>query len=227
MSDNYDPVRLPEQPELTEAEGLARSSRYLERISRRRTIRHFSTRSVSREIIETAVRAAGTAPSGANHQPWHFVCIGDPSIKQAIRHAAEAEEQAFYGGKAGETWLRDLGPLGTDAQKPFLEHAPWLIAVFAERYGVDSAGRKRKNYYISESVGIATGFLITALHEAGLATLTHTPSPMKFLNTILDRPTNERPFVLMVVGYAAADARIPKAATVKKPFTDIATFRER
>jgi len=174
-------------------------------------------------------------PSGrlARRPPEQITSLGilfalaTPVLNKPSVTPLKPRNRPFTVAKRGETWLRDLGPLGTDAQKPFLEHAPWLIAVFAERYGVDSAGRKRKNYYISESVGIATGFLITALHEAGLATLTHTPSPMKFLNTILDRPTNERPFVLMVVGYAAADARIPKAATVKKPFTDIATFRER
>lgn len=223
---NYDPIPLTQRAPLTVAEGLARSREYLHNISSRRTIRQFSDQPVSKDIIETAVRAAGTAPSGANHQPWHFSCISDPAIKREIRLAAETEERAFYSSKAGDNWLKDIGPLGTDAQKPFLETAPWLIAIFAERYGVDSDGNKRKNYYISESVGIATGFLITALHTAGLATLTHTPSPMKFLNKILQRPNNERPFILMVVGYAAPDAQIPKAATIKKPFDEIATFRE-
>jgi nitroreductase len=223
---DYDPIPLANQPQLTAAEGLARSTQYLEQMSSRRTIRQFSDQPVPKEIIATAVRAAGTAPSGANHQPWHFVCIQDPNIKREIRLAAEAEERAFYEGKAGDNWLQDLGPLGTDAQKPFLETAPWLIAIFAERYGVDVDGKKRKNYYISESVGIATGFLISALHTAGLATLTHTPSPMKFLNRILGRPSNERPFILMVVGYAAADAQIPRAATVKKAFDEITTFVE-
>ena len=187
-------------------------------------MRQFSDQPVPKDIIDTAVRAAGTAPSGANHQPWHFVCIRDPNIKREIRLAAEAEERAFYAGKAGDNWLQDIGPLGTDAQKPFLETAPWLIAIFSERYGLDANGSKRKNYYISESVGIATGFLISALHTAGLATLTHTPSPMKFLNTILKRPANERPFILMVVGYAAPNAKVPRAATIKKSFNEIATF---
>jgi nitroreductase len=193
----------------------------------RHTVRQFSDRPVKRDIIEAAVRSAGTAPSGANHQPWHFVCISDPKIKRAIRLAAEEEERSFYAGKAGDKWLDDLAPLGTDAQKPFLETAPWLVAVFAERYGQDESGNKTKNYYISESVGIATGLLITAFHVAGLATLTHTPSPMKFLNTILHRPKRERPFVLMVVGYAAADAQVPRAATIKKPLSAISTFLEK
>jgi len=221
---DYDPVPLASKAQLTSAEGLERSSQYLETMSSRRTVRQFSDQPVPKDIIDTAIRAAGTAPSGANHQPWHFVCIRDPNIKREIRLAAEAEERAFYDGKAGDNWLQDIGPLGTDAQKPFLETAPWLIAIFSERYGLDANGSKRKNYYISESVGIATGFLISALHTAGLATLTHTPSPMKFLNTILKRPANERPFILMVVGYAAPNAKVPRAATIKKSFNEIATF---
>ncbi|MDA8773210.1 nitroreductase family protein [Luminiphilus sp.] len=224
MDYDYDPVPLASKAQLTSAEGLERSSQYLETMSSRRTVRQFSDQPVPKDIIDTAIRAAGTAPSGANHQPWHFVCIRDPNIKREIRLAAEAEERAFYDGKAGDNWLQDIGPLGTDAQKPFLETAPWLIAIFSERYGLDANGSKRKNYYISESVGIATGFLISALHTAGLATLTHTPSPMKFLNTILKRPANERPFILMVVGYAAPNAKVPRAATIKKSFNEIATF---
>ena len=224
MDYDYDPVPLASKAQLTSAEGLERSSQYLETMSSRRTVRQFSDQPVPKDIIDTAIRAAGTAPSGANHQPWHFVCIRDPNIKREIRLAAEAEERAFYAGKAGDNWLQDIGPLGTDAQKPFLETAPWLIAIFSERYGLDANGSKRKNYYISESVGIATGFLISALHTAGLATLTHTPSPMKFLNTILKRPANDRPFILMVVGYAAPNAKVPRAATIKKSFHEIATF---
>ncbi|MDA7839668.1 nitroreductase family protein [Luminiphilus sp.] len=224
MDYDYDPVPLASKAQLTSAEGLERSSQYLETMRSRRTVRQFSDQPVPKDIIDTAIRAAGTAPSGANHQPWHFVCIRDPNIKREIRLAAEAEERAFYAGKAGDNWLQEIGPLGTDAQKPFLETAPWLIAIFSERYGLDANGSKRKNYYISESVGIATGFLISALHTAGLATLTHTPSPMKFLNTILKRPANERPFILMVVGYAAPNAKVPRAATIKKSFNEIATF---
>jgi len=175
-------------------------------------------------VIEACVLAAGSAPSGANHQPWHFACISDPDIKRQIREAAEIEERAFYGGKAGETWLNDLKQMGTDASKPFLETAPWLIAVFAERYARTPEGYKRKHYYVPESVGIATGFLITALHHVGLATLTHTPNPMRFLNEILDRPDNERPYVLLVVGHPSPNAQVPRAATLKKPLTDIASF---
>ena len=226
MNNGYDPVPLPHRLELTPEQSLHNCQQFLSDMSTRHTVRHFSDRPVERGVIETAVRSAGTAPSGANHQPWHFVCISDLKTKRAIRLAAEEEERSFYTGKAGDQWLDDLTPLGTDAQKPFLETAPWLVAVFAERYGLDESGNKTKNYYISESVGIATGLLITALHVSGLATLTHTPSPMKFLNTILDRPKRERPFVLMVVGYAAEDAQIPRAATIKKPLAAISTFIE-
>lgn len=224
MNFTYDPVPLPARPLLSAADSLRRCTNFYAEISMRHTVREFSNRPVDRAVIETAVRSAGTAPSGANHQPWHFVCVSNPDTKRDIRLAAEAEERAFYAGKGGDTWLNDLGPLGTDAHKPFLETAPWLIAVFAERHGLDAAGKKIKNYYISESVGIATGLLITALHTAGLATLTHTPSPMKFLNKILHRPARERPFVLLVVGHAAKNAQIPRAATLKKPLGVISTF---
>ena len=223
MDYDYDPIPLANQPQLTAAEGLARSNQYLEHMSSRRTIRQFSDQPVPKEIIATAVRAAGTAPSGANHQPWHFVCIQDSDIKREIRLAAEAEERAFYEGKAGDNWLQDLGPLGTDAQKPFLETAPWLIAIFAERYGVDVDGKKRKNYYISESVGIATGMLITALHHAGLVALTHTPNPMKFLNNLLERPSSEKPVMIIAVGRADPNAKVPKVAKIKKPLNKIMT----
>jgi nitroreductase len=189
-------------------------------------VRHFSDKSVDRAVIEACVKAAGTAPSGANHQPWHFCCVSDQAVKRRIREAAEAEEREFYAGKAGEEWLNDLKKIGTDDRKPFLEVAPWLIAIFAERYGIDEDGNRHKHYYMSESVGIATGFLINALHQAGLATLTHTPNPMKFLNRILNRPNNERPYILLVVGHPASDAMIPRAATVKKPLSQIASFIE-
>ena len=224
MDFDYDPIPLPHRQLLDDAEAAAKAKAYYDLISTRRTVRHFTTQPVPREIIETCLRAAGTAPSGANHQPWHFVCVSQPDIKRKIREAAEAEEREFYGGKAGEEWLNDLKKIGTDADKPFLEDAPWLIAIFAERYGVDEAGNRRKNYYMPESVGIATGFLINALHSAGLATLTHTPNPMKFLNQILDRPGNERPYILLVVGHPAEDAKVPRAATIKKPLEQIATF---
>lgn len=225
MDYDYDPIPLPQQAPLSAATSLARCSAFYEEIATRHTVRHFSAQAVDRAVIETAIRAAGTAPSGANHQPWHFACVSDPTTKRKIREAAEAEERAFYGGKAGDRWLEDISPLGTDAEKPFLETAPWLIGIFAERYGVDDQGNRSKHYYIAESVGIATGILITALHRAGLATLTHTPSPMKFLNTLLGRPSNERPFVLLVVGYAASDAKIPRAATEKKSLDAIASFQ--
>ena len=224
MDFDYDPIPLPQRRDLDDEQSLAEARAYLELIRQRHTIRDFTDQPVQREVIETCIRAAGTAPSGANHQPWHFACVSDPAIKQQIRAAAEQEEREFYGGKAGDEWLNDLKKIGTNADKPFLETAPWLIAIFVERYGVDEDGKRTKNYYTSESVGIATGFLINALHQAGLATLTHTPNPMKFLNQILERPASERPFVLLVVGHAAEDARIPRAATIKKSLEQIATF---
>ena len=179
-----------------------------------------------REIIEACLQAAGSAPSGANHQPWHFVCVSDSDIKRKIRVAAEEEEQAFYGGRAGDQWLDDLQGLGTDAQKPFLETAPWLIAIFAKRYRFDDSGEKQKNYYVPESVGIATGLLINALHNVGLATPTHTPNPMKFLSKILGRPGDECPMTLLVAGHGAPEAKVPRAATVKKPLDQISSFFE-
>ena len=225
MDYNYDPIPLPERAALTDEQAIAAAEAYYQRIRTRHTVRHFTDEPVPREVIESALRAAGTAPNGANQQPWHFVCIADADIKRQIREAAEEEERAFYGGKAGDEWLNDLKKMGTDASKPFLETAPWLIAIFAERYGVDDEGNKRKNYYTAESVGIATGFLITALHEAGLSTLTHTPNPMRFLNEVLERPKNERPYILLVVGHASDDAMIPRAATQKKALEQISTFK--
>ena len=226
MDYNYDPIPLPHRQHLADEESLRRAAEFSAHIRERHSVRHFSDRPVAREVIEHCLLAAGSAPSGANHQPWHFACVSASATKREIRLAAEAEEREFYGGKAGEEWLDDLKGLGTDAQKPFLEVAPWLIAIFAERYGFDADGARRKNYYMAESVGIATGFLIAALHEAGLATLTHTPNPMKFLNRILGRPANERPYILLVVGHPADDAMIPRAATVKKPLDHIASFLE-
>ena len=221
---SFDPIAPPQRQNLNHRQSLAEAKAYYDHIRIRHSIRDFSDRPVSREVIEACISAAGTAPSGANHQPWHFVCISDQDIKKKIREAAEIEEREFYDGKAGDEWLSDLKKIGTNANKPFLEEAPWLIAIFAERYGVDEDGKKRKNYYTPESVGIATGFLINALHNAGLATLTHTPNPMKFLNQILGRPSRERPYILLVAGYAATGAKIPRAATVKKPLEQIATF---
>jgi nitroreductase len=190
-------------------------------IKRRRTVRDFADRPVPRELIEHAIRAAGTAPNGANQQPWHFVVVSNPDLKRQIRLAAEAEERAFYGGRAPDEWLEALAPLGTDAQKPFLEQAPYLIVIFAQAYGLRD-GRKVKHYYVQESVGIATGFLIAALHHAGLATLTHTPNPMGFLSEILGRPANERAFLILVVGYPAPDATVP--GIDKKLLEEISSF---
>jgi nitroreductase len=201
-----------------------RADAFYAELSRRRTVRDFSDRPVPRRIVETCLRAAGTAPNGANLQPWHFVVVSDPETKRRIRIAAEAEEREFYHGRAPAAWLEALAPLGTDPAKPFLEHAPYLIAIFAQSYGELPDGRRVKHYYVTESVGIATGMLITALHHAGLATLTHTPSPMGFLGEILGRPANERPYLLLVVGYPAASAQVPAHATRKKPLAEIATF---
>lgn len=191
-------------------------------IDRRRTVRDFSDRPVPRDIIETALKVANTAPSGANLQPWHFAVVSGPKTKHKIRVAAEAEEREFYEHRASEEWLAALEPLGTDENKPFLESAPYLIAVFLKKFGELPDGRKVKHYYPSESTGLATGMLITALHRAGLATLTHTPSPMKFLNEILDRPKNERPFLLLVTGYPADDARVPDIQ--RKSLLEFSTF---
>ncbi len=226
MKYDYDPIPLGYSHAPESEEMLARAQDYVELISRPRSVRQFSAKPVPREVIEACLQAAGSAPSGANHQPWHFVCVSNADIKRQIRVAAEEEEQAFYGGRAGDQWLDDLHGLGTDAQKSFLETAPWLIAIFAERYSFDESGEKQKNYYVPESVGIATGLLINALHNAGLATLTHTPNPMKFLSKILGRPSNERPMILLIVGHAALDAKVPRAATVKKPLDQISSFFE-
>ena len=186
-----------------------RSQIFFENLSTRRTIRNFSDKPVDREVIANCIRSAGTAPSGANMQPWHFVLISEQTIKKQIRVAAEKEEKEFYEKRAPKEWLEVLAPLGTDNNKPYLETAPYLIAIFMQRYGKLPHGREVKHYYGLESVGIATGMLITAIHDAGLASLTHTPSPMGFLNEILERPKNERPFLLLVVGHPARDARVP------------------
>lgn len=221
-----EPTFIPhEQYELyDEAEMRQRATAFYENIQRRRTVREFSDRPVPRDIIETCLLAAGTAPSGANLQPWQFVVVSDAEIKQKIREAAEEEEREFYNGRAPEAWLEALAPLGTDANKEFLTIAPYLIAIFAKSYDLLPSGKKVKNYYVSESVGLATGTLITALHQAGLVSLTHTPSPMGFLNQVLGRPGNERPFILLVVGYPADDVKIPVHALEKKSIDEIAVF---
>lgn len=200
----------------------ARAQSFYNNLKRRRTVRDFSKKEVPRDIIEDCLKAAGTAPNGANMQPWHFVVVQDKEVKSKIREAAEQEERKFYENRASEEWLKALEPLGTDSQKTFLEEAPYLIAIFSESYGVSEQGEKVQNYYVKESVGIATGMLITALHNAGLATLTHTPSPMGFLNDILERPKNERPFLLLVVGYPKEDAMVPNIT--KKSLAEISTF---
>lgn len=206
---DYPTIPLDQYREFPIEEMRARLEAFYADIDRRRTVREFSNRPVPRDIIETALKAANTAPSGANLQPWHFVVVSGPETKKRIREAAEVEEREFYEHRASEEWLAALEPLGTNDHKPFLETAPYLIAVFLQKYGELPDGRKVKHYYPAESTGLATGMLITALHRAGLATLTHTPSPMKFLNEILRRPKNERPFLLLVAGYPANDARVP------------------
>ena len=213
---------LPQPAAMDEAERLARAQAFAAQLARRRTVRDYAPTPVPREVIEACLRAGASAPSGANQQPWHFVAIADPDMKRRIREAAEAEERDFYQRRAPDEWLAALAPLGTDADKPFLEIAPWLIAVFYERTGPESDGRKAKRYYPHESTGIACGLLIAALHDAGLATLTHTPSPMAFLNELLGRPRHEVPYLLLVVGHPAPDCRVP--AIERKSLSDVATF---
>jgi iodotyrosine deiodinase len=208
---------------LPEARMLARAVAFHEEMSRRRTVRDFSPEPVAQEVIARCIATAGSAPSGANQQPWRFVAVRDPAVKRAIREAAEEEERAFYDHRATEAWRSALAPLGTDAQKPFLETAPWLIAVFYEAFGYAPDGSREKRYYAVDSVGIATGMLIAALHHAGLATLTHTPSPMAFLSKVLGRPDNERAFVLLVAGLPAEGATVP--AIARKALDEIAVFR--
>lgn len=217
---------LPSRAPLPEAQMLARAKAAYETLRQRRTVRDFdATRPVPRELIEQCLLAAGTAPSGANQQPWHFVVITDPARKHEIRLAAEEEERSFYGGRAPEEWLRALAPLGTDADKPFLDEAPVLIAIFAQKYGIDEAsGQRFSHYYVPESVGIATGFLIDSLHRAGLASLTHTPSPMGFLTQLCGRPDSEKPVILLVVGHPKPGCQVPVHGGIKKPLDQIATW---
>ena len=207
--------------EFSKEEMLARSTSFLNDIVSRRTVREFSDRPVPIEVIENCIKSAASAPSGANKQPWQFVIVQDPEVKSKIREAAEVEEKEFYGHRATKEWLEDLNQFGTDWHKPFLEIAPYLIVVFRQIYDVVDDETHRKNYYVSESVGIASGFLLAALHNAGLATLTHTPSPMNFLGEILERPANEKAYLLIPVGYPDDDAEVPEIT--KKPFDDIST----
>lgn len=220
----YKQIPLPDFAEYTPEQMGERSAAFLGEMRRRRTIRHFSERAVPPQVIRNCLLVAGTAPNGANLQPWHFVVVSDPQVKRQIREAAEHEEREFYSNRAPEEWLQALEPFGTDQHKPYLETAPYLIVIFAQSYSLLPDGRRVKNYYVNESVGIATGMLITALHHAGLASLTHTPSPMGFLNQILKRPRNERPFLILVVGYPSSDALVPQIE--KKPLDEIATFLE-
>jgi iodotyrosine deiodinase len=207
----------------SEEEMLKKSKEFYEIMRLRRTIRDFSDKPVPREVIETCIATAGTAPNGANMQPWHFVVVSDKDIKKKIREAAEEEEKIFYTGRAPKEWLEALAPLGTDEYKPFLEKAPYLIVIFAKRFEVLPDGGQVKNYYTSESVGIATGMLITAIHNAGLVSLTHTPSPMDFLNDILKRPSNEKPYLILVVGYPDENAKVPDIK--KKKLEEISDFK--
>jgi len=216
-------VPLPPPPAMDDDQRLARAREFAAMLGKRRTVRDYAPTPVPREVIEACLQAAGTAPSGANQQPWSFVAVSDPALKQRIRVAAEAEERDFYERRAPDEWLEALAPLGTDDHKPFLETAPWLIAVFYERTGPEIDGRKAKRYYPHESTGIACGMLIAALHNAGLATLTHTPSPMAFLNELLDRPRNEVPYLLLVVGHPADGCQVPDIR--RKPLDQFARFR--
>ena len=218
----YPTIPLPNYEEYPLQEMRERLAQFYADVDRRRTVREFSDRPVPQDIIETALKAANTAPSGANLQPWHFAVVSGPETKRKIREAAEVEEREFYEHRASPEWLAALEPLGTDSDKPFLETAPYLIAVFLQKFGMLEDGRKVKHYYPTESTGLATGILITALHQAGLVCLTHTPSPMKFLNEILGRPSSERPFLLLVTGYPADDAEVPDIE--RKPLEAFASF---
>lgn len=216
-------------PALPDDESIARARAMRDRLKQRRTCRYFSDEPVPREVIEAAIEAAGSAPNGANHQPWHFAVVGSPDKKRAIREAAEEEERRFYGAdgdnpKASKEWLEALAPIGTDEDKPFLEVAPWLIVVFAQRKGGIAEDGKTQNYYVNESVGIACGMLIATLHEAGCATLTHTPSPMGFLREICGRPEHEKPLMIIVVGHPSEGATVPAHAVKKKPLSQIASW---
>jgi nitroreductase len=221
---SYPTIPLPNYIEYPVDEMRQRVADFYGNVDRRRTVREFADRPVPRDIIETALRAANTAPSGANLQPWHFAVVTGAATKQRIREAAEIEEREFYAHRASAEWLAALEPLGTDSNKPFLETAPYLIAVFLQKFALLDDGRKVKHYYPTESTGLATGILITALHQAGLVCLTHTPSPMKFLNEILGRPNTERPFLLLVTGYPAADAKVPDIQ--RKALQEFSSFIE-
>lgn len=222
----YDPIALPDRADYSDDEMLAEAAAFYDRMKRRHTVRDYSARPVARDVIEECICTAGTAPSGANHQPWHFVAISNPDLKRKIREAAEDEEHRFYDGGAGDEWLKALEPIGTNDQKPHLEDAPWLIVVFAQRWGYFDDGTRYKNYYVPESTGIACGFLLAALHHAGLVTLTHTPNPMKFLNKVLNRPESEKPIMIVAVGHPSDDAKVPSVAKMKKPLQEILSIAD-
>ncbi|WP_068296644.1 nitroreductase family protein [Pararhodobacter sp. CCB-MM2] len=218
---HYQPVTLPDRVQVPEDAALRQAEDFLAYMRKRHSVREYDSRPVPEAVIAACIAAAGTAPSGANHQPWHFAAISDPAMKAKIREAAEEEERAFYSGGAGDEWLAALEPIGTGVNKPHLTDAPWLIVIFAQRWGTTHEGERFKNYYVPESVGIATGFLIAALHHAGLVCLEHTPNPMKFLPEMLGRPASEKAVMILPVGYPAADATVPQVAKIKKPLDEI------
>jgi len=221
----FDPIPLPDRADMNADEMLQASDVFLKKMQMRHSVRDFTDEPVSEAIIRNCIQTAGTAPSGANHQPWHFVAVQSAAAKAEIREAAEVEEEKFYAGGGGDEWIKALEPLGTGVEKPHLTTAPWLIVIFAQRYGEFNDGTRFKNYYVPESVGIATGFLIAALHDAGLVCLTHTPNPMKFLNGLLDRPASEKPVMILAVGHPTDDATIPSVAKLKKPLDQILTIK--
>ncbi len=221
---SYNAMPLPDHLGLTDAEAQRAASDFRAFMAKRHSVRDFTDRPVPREVIEDCLMTAGSAPSGANHQPWFFAAVSNPALKARIREEAEVEERKFYDGGGSDEWIKALEPIGTNADKPHLTTAPWLIVIFAQRWGEFDDGTRYKNYYVPESVGIATGFLITALHNAGLSCLTHTPNPMKFLNAALDRPDSEKPVMILTVGHASKEATVPAVAKYKKPLKKIARF---
>ncbi len=225
MTMEYKAIPLNPPAPMADADMEQAAAAYLAKMSSRHTVREFSDQPVPLSVIEACIATAGRAPSGANQQPWHFVAVQNPEMKAKIRKAAEAEEAAFYAGGGGDEWIAALEPLGTGVEKPHLTTAPWLIVIFAQRYGVRADGRRYKHYYVPESVGIATGFLISALHHAGLSSLTHTPNPMKFLNTLLERPKSEKPVMILAVGHPDKAAVYPGASAIKKPLPEILTVK--
>jgi iodotyrosine deiodinase len=220
---SYQAVPLPDRVQKDDADARAAAEAFLAYMRRRHSVRAYSSRPVPEAVITACIAAAGTAPSGANHQPWHFAAISDGALKARIREGAEEEERAFYAGGAGDEWLAALEPIGTGVSKPHLTDAPWLIVVFAQRYGMTLEGTRYKNYYVPESVGIATGFLIAAIHHAGLVCLEHTPNPMRFLAPLCGRPDHEKPVMILPVGYPADNATVPAVAKRKKPLDEILT----